>query len=97
MLRLHNLLKSLASRVETFYAHNLRTTAPMHAKKSDSRRTNTTPPHIHISPLFLSMITLIFLYWKQRHAFKKMLEVSQNHFLMENWQIKCLLRIQHIS
>jgi hypothetical protein len=70
----------------------------MHAKNSNEMRRNTTTrhhhenmQHIHISPLFLLSLNM-----KQRQALKKPLEVSQNHFQMENWQIKSLLRIQHI-
>jgi hypothetical protein len=52
--------------------------------------------HPHLSLPYFSIITLIFFYLKQRQAFKKPLEVWQNHFQMENWQIKSLLRIWRV-
>jgi hypothetical protein len=67
--------------------------------KKQCTTTRTTPQHhlaTHLSLLHFSMISLMFLYLKQRQAFKKPLEVSLNHFQMNIWQIKRLLRVQHI-
>jgi hypothetical protein len=50
MLRLHYLLKSLASHVEKLYAQNLCTSSQTHAK--NKQRTTTTPRHnVHASHL----------------------------------------------
>ena len=85
----------IPSTTEKFSAHNLRTSVLCKCMPN----INAPRQHQHAcksSLLHFSMITLMFLYWKQRQAFKKPLQVSQNHFPMEIWQIKSLLRVKHV-
>jgi hypothetical protein len=56
------------------------------------RHTTMTPRHHQHA----CSIPLISLYWRQRQAFKKPLEVLQNHFQMNIWQLKSLLQIGHV-
>jgi hypothetical protein len=60
------------------------------------KRRTTTTRHHHENMPHLSFISP-FSKYEQRQAFKKPLEVWQNHFLMNIWHIKSLLRVQHVS
>jgi hypothetical protein len=82
--------------VEKLYAQNLCTSSQTHAKK---QRTTTTPQkHACKSSL------LYFLHdsfnvplLETKTSIKKPMEVTQNHFQMENWQRRSLLHVWHLA